>query len=54
MRLARQEKNVEAGQVTEYVGITYATIKVRTCAREQHSLSLHAFIKLGLLECAAL
>ena len=31
VRLARQEKNVEAGQVTEYEGITYATIKVRPC-----------------------
>ena len=28
VRLAQQEKNVEAGQVTEYEGITYATIKV--------------------------
>ena len=31
MWLARQEENVEAGQVTEYEGITYATIKVRPC-----------------------
>lgn len=31
VRLARQEENVEAGQVTEYEGITYATIKVRPC-----------------------
>ena len=49
MPLARQERNVEAGQVTEYEGITYATIKVRPCGLfGRDALCRHA-IELKLL-----